>query len=361
MKKLEYITTLRALAILLVVMVHIGIVSNGVSYLHPFITSIITNGARGVQLFYILSAFTLFLSFHHRNKEKRPITNYFIRRFFRIAPLFYVAIIYYLWQNGIGPRYWLGDATHISTENIVSTATFLNGFNPYWINSIVPGGGSVAIEVVFYCLLPFLFHRIKNIQQACGFTLFTLCLRFILNFFLAHHVLITDGRLWNEYLFLYLPNQLPVFSLGIVLYFLIYDNTAIKFSYKFLFTSSTVILLGLAIAAPAFIDGIFYFGIVFLIFAYALSRYHPRTLFNPVLLYIGKISYTIYLTHWAAIYLLTKYKILNLILSHNEVTAILNFATNYVMVLSLSIGLSTVLYYTIESPMQNVGKRLIIK
>jgi peptidoglycan/LPS O-acetylase OafA/YrhL len=77
-----------------------------------------------------------------------------------------------------------------------------------------------------------------------------------------------------------------------------------------------------------------------------------------VFLYLGKISYTLYLTHFAAIYLLTKYKILNLILSYNQFTAILNFVINYLMVLVTSILLSTVLYYTIESPMQKVEKKI---
>ena len=158
MKKLEYITILRGLAILAVLMVHVEQQSSGVAYLHPYIISIIENGSRGVQLFYILSAFTLFRSFKLRSTtESSPIKNYFIRRFFRIAPLYYLAIIYYLWQDGTGPRYWLGNAPKITNSNIISNVFFLHGLNPYWITSLVPGGWSVTVEVMFYLCVPILF------------------------------------------------------------------------------------------------------------------------------------------------------------------------------------------------------------
>jgi peptidoglycan/LPS O-acetylase OafA/YrhL len=48
-------------------------------------------GARGVQLFYMVSAFTL-LSVSRQPFNAR---SFFIRRFFRIAPAFYIAMIAY--------------------------------------------------------------------------------------------------------------------------------------------------------------------------------------------------------------------------------------------------------------------------
>ena len=51
-------------------------------------------GKYGVQLFFIASAFTLFLSRHRRSEVGNK--NFFIRRFFRIAPMYYLGIILYL-------------------------------------------------------------------------------------------------------------------------------------------------------------------------------------------------------------------------------------------------------------------------
>jgi hypothetical protein len=40
---------------------------------------------------------TLFLSFHRRKSEAAPIRNYFIRRFFRIAPFYY--LVFGFWRS----------------------------------------------------------------------------------------------------------------------------------------------------------------------------------------------------------------------------------------------------------------------
>ncbi|ASU33140.1 acyltransferase [Mucilaginibacter xinganensis] len=357
---MEYITVLRAIAILAVLTVHVNLLTPRGQSLGPTFELLISNGARGVQLFYLLSAFTLFLSFNNRSAtEKKPIRNYFIRRFFRIAPLYYVAILYYLWQDGTGPRYWLGDAKGISTANIASNFLFVHGFSPYWINSVVPGGWSVAVEVLFYSLLPFLFTRIKNIQQACIFTIIALVLRIVMVRFLFHYPLIADKDLWSNYLFLFLPNQLPIFGLGIILYFIIYDNQKIKFSFKFLFVIAVCTITALAVKPDLFVFEAFYFGAGFLLLAYALHRYHPVVLFNRFFLYVGKVSYTLYLTHFAVVFLLTRFNLANFIRIDNPATAPLNYMLNYIIVLSLSVAVSTVLYYTVEEPMQRVGKRLL--
>jgi peptidoglycan/LPS O-acetylase OafA/YrhL len=102
---------------------------------------------------------------NRRNEnEKHPKFNFFIRRFFRIAPLYYIGILYYLWQDGFGSRYWLSDQELVTTANILSNIFFVHGFNPYWMNSVVPGGWSIAVEMLFYCIAPLLFVKIKNVS-----------------------------------------------------------------------------------------------------------------------------------------------------------------------------------------------------
>jgi peptidoglycan/LPS O-acetylase OafA/YrhL len=93
LKRYSYIDSLRGFAIIGVLIAHTGLYGN-VAY-----PSLLRNlaeidvGPRGVQLFYVVSAFTLCVSFSkRRNIEKHPIRNFYVRRFFRIAPLFYLAI-----------------------------------------------------------------------------------------------------------------------------------------------------------------------------------------------------------------------------------------------------------------------------
>ena len=112
--KLRYIDALRGIAILAVMMVHTS--HHGANNYNDLFRSMFNEGARGVQLFYLASAFTLFLSYNYRKeKENHVAGNFFIRRFFRIAPMYYIGIIYYIFQDGLGPRYWLGNAECITS------------------------------------------------------------------------------------------------------------------------------------------------------------------------------------------------------------------------------------------------------
>jgi peptidoglycan/LPS O-acetylase OafA/YrhL len=87
--KYDYIDTLRGLAILSVVMVHS---SQNFPPRSEVLIQIAAQGSRGVQLFFIASALTLFLSMDARSgdQEPRSLESFFIRRFFRIAPAFYL-------------------------------------------------------------------------------------------------------------------------------------------------------------------------------------------------------------------------------------------------------------------------------
>src|SRR5689334_2851146 len=96
-KRLDYLDALRGIAVLLVLMVHAGELNTGAT-LTPVLTNFIESGKYGVQLFFLISAFTIFYTLHKGDKSSR---NFLIRRFFRIAPLYYIAVCYYSWQSGV--------------------------------------------------------------------------------------------------------------------------------------------------------------------------------------------------------------------------------------------------------------------
>lgn len=333
-------------------MVHITQRTSGVNdYLPPFVSSLMYNGLQGVQLFYVLSAFTLFLSFADRQNERTPVKNYFIRRFFRIAPLYYLAVvIYYLIR--------LNDNS-ISAANLLSNFVFLHGLSPYWINNIVPGSWSVAVEVSFYCMLPWLFKWIKNIEHACIFLIISLVIRYTLYHFLYAHSPIADIGLWEGYMFYYFPNQLPVFAVGVILYFLIYDKDNLKIRPKTAFAAFIIISACVAIKPEMIFKPFLLFSFSFLVLILSLRSYHPRVLFNPIITYIGEISYTLYLSHFGAIFLLERFNCLNLIHKVGIMPTTVNFIINYLLVLGIAGIISSVLFYSIELPMQNFGKKLI--
>jgi peptidoglycan/LPS O-acetylase OafA/YrhL len=351
--KLDYIDAVRGLAILGVLMVHTT--QYGINNLPSAVFRSLSEGARGVQLFYLASAFTLFLSFHNRKKNERfPMKNFFIRRFFRIAPMYYLGICYYLFQDGLGARYWLGDMTHISSLNILSNFLFLHGLNPYWINSVVPGGWSIAVEVTFYLLLPLLFYKIKTINQSINFLILSVLLSAVCNFALSHFNLSGSPDLWSNYLGLYFPSQLPIFALGIFLYYLIFGDRNQKINGSSLLLLGTLFIFQLATSTQIFFPKHILFGFAFLLFVFALSRYQSVFFVNPVTIYLGKISFSLYLVHFAVLYWLTKLGIVDF--SSNPV---FNYCIRFILVCAFGAIISTFFYYLIELPSQRLGKTII--
>jgi peptidoglycan/LPS O-acetylase OafA/YrhL len=150
----QFVDSLRGIAVLGVLLVHTG---QRVARLPGSVAAVTEFGAYGVHLFFVASAFTLFSSLNQRSRsESRPTLNYFLRRLFRVAPLFWLAVLFYVWWYGTGPQYW---APHgISWPDVLATASFAHGWSPTWINSVVPGGWSIAVEMNFYLLVPFLFN-----------------------------------------------------------------------------------------------------------------------------------------------------------------------------------------------------------
>lgn len=357
--KLNYIDVLRGLAILGVLMVHCAQYGNN-EFLPLTLVNIFGNGANGVQLFYIASSFTLFLSMNRRyESEKYPKINFFIRRFFRIAPLYYIGICYYLWQDGLGGRYWLGDQSHITNWNILSNIFFVHGFNPYWINSLVPGGWSIAVEMLFYCCVPLLFVKIKNTNQAYIFVLATLVFRYALDLFFHKMQLSGSDRLWNEYLFFYFPSQLPIFALGILFYYIVTNDYVLKISPILTLITSMVIILHLV--GFSLLPSHFLFGIAFVLLGIATSKTKFKILDNPILIYIGKISYSIYLVHFAVLYWLTKINFVDYINPSNAFSALLNYGVRFLVLIILSVFISAISYRCIEVPVQNLGRKVISK
>src|SRR5260370_35842280 len=98
MKRLGYIDAVRGYAILAVIAVHASQCAPGLGWpLRP----LVDQGARGVQLFYVASALTLCFSWYGRADGAGP---FYILRLFRIAPMCWLAIIFFLSIYGFAPR-----------------------------------------------------------------------------------------------------------------------------------------------------------------------------------------------------------------------------------------------------------------
>ena len=95
-QRLDYFDIARFFAIFGVIVVHVG--QNSLPSL--FFVGLYDFGRFGVQLFFIISGATVYLTYNKRINISNNLLIFYIKRFFRIIPLFIImAIIYFLLDN----------------------------------------------------------------------------------------------------------------------------------------------------------------------------------------------------------------------------------------------------------------------
>lgn len=219
MKRLDYIDALRGWAILGVLVAH---ASQSVGALSEKISAFVKYGPMGVRLFFLISALTIFITLDKKKDIKEERVNYFfLKRFLRIAPMYYLAIIYYSITSLIFYQ-------QIDFKGLFSNLFFVHGLWPDTINTYVPGGWSITVEIFFYCLIPFIIRKINNLNQAVSFLIISYIFRFIA-IYLTRRLIGNEG-INGEFLYLFFPNQLPIFAVGIILYFVIIKKETIEIS-----------------------------------------------------------------------------------------------------------------------------------
>src|SRR5438128_311233 len=216
---------LRGVAILLVVLVHCQEESTGVV---PGLSWFAQEyGGLGVQLFFIVSGYTMMLTYGDR-LDLAAARSFYLRRFFRIAPLFWIAIVFYLLlTRGRGITNFAPDG--VSVSDVLLTFFFLHWSSVTACNSVVPGGWSIAVEMQFYLLFPLLiqlFRRSNGPLLVYGL----IALTNVIGQFAADQYLIPqlarslprgEAQLAEGFYYCWLPRQAICFGFGILLYDLV--------------------------------------------------------------------------------------------------------------------------------------------
>ena len=353
-KHYSYVDSLRGLAILAVVITHTG---QMIHQLPSWILAITSKGAYGVQLFFIVSSLTLFLSYNKRKNIDGVNTNkfFYVRRFFRIVPAFYLAILIYLPVMLAENYYFLGHFSSVNWFNIFVYMIFMGIFYPPSMYYLPFGGWTVEIEMFYYIFIPFLNRIIINLKRALLFFIFTSLFYLTLaNLF---------PRLTPHESLLVFPEQLPVLVLGILSYYLIVHKT------NFLEKNSTsimiisVVYLGLM---TFFVDDISFlpsswlvsFGWVGITLAMAMKKF--SILENRLTKFFGKISYSLYLWHFLVVGVVWfLYKKSNYF--YGAIDPITSFIILTSVVLIISTIISYLSYKFVEEKGINFGKVLINK
>ena len=302
-------------------------------------------GKFGVQLFFFVSAWTMCYMWNQRNGETQPVFKFYVRRLFRIAPLFWLAIPTYLLINGTSPSQSAPDG--VGFRQVALTAFFLHGFSAGDISSIVPGGWTIAVEMLFYLLFPLIIRSIADRK------VFYICIGFaiwLVNEFwfkdaatavLSAHY--NDGVI-QEFLYLNFLNQAPIFFIGCYLYF------AIRAYMTRTELGLFVLWLGVGLIARYFhhVRGADFLLVTLSLAAFVYAAIKSGLVFKPIEM-LGQRSYAIYLIHFLVIHYL------NLIALGIGPLAL---AVGFFLTVSISYVLSYFIYILIEKNTQLFVKRV---
>lgn len=348
--KLEFVGALRGLAATYVVLFHLWHVPQPPLLPPGFLQPFLHAGGSGVTLFFVVSAFTLSLSMEIRKDEARPLTKYFLRRFFRIVPLFYVWLAMMVVLLGI----WHGGIYEIKL--LLLNVGFGFNFFPGKEQGIVMASWTLGVEMVFYLLLPLLLSIANSWARAVWLFVATILLAVAWRV-IAFEVL----SLSTSYHGLSFLRQLPVFVVGIFCYHIYRrlrddGHQRLRFGYSLialacighaaLVVPLTTIDRSIALYGHAIVWGVLLIGLALVPF---------RLFVNPATRFLGTLAYSLYLNHPMAI----------IIGSHtfhrlaNSQVAAMSYPISAALLISALIPISYVTYRMIEGPGIRLGNYLI--
>jgi len=309
-KRIEPVDGLRTFAVLGVMWAHVWMFFGNPAWKFGPVDAnrLISVIGNGVDLFFVISGFCMFVMYQKKSKQfNGPIYKDFIaRRFKRIAPAFYLLIVVeclvYFFRVGIFP--FKTAAFHVLFINIFLPG---NNFSPhYW---------SLSTEWQFYIILPFLFYTVGG-QKNISFRVFLLVLvtmSFRLFLFHQHQqdlltgITVESPAIWYRFIEfgtgivagkLYLENyKLPTFLRGWQGFLL---SFAIAYLGRiFIVTEFVARFKQYAFIVRAFGEPLMTFGFGLMLYGLITSDSIFRKLIcaRPIL-FIGKISYSMYLWHW---------------------------------------------------------------
>ena len=352
------IHALRAVAALTILLFHLRYIAD----ILPPSTLQSTIGGHfftGVILFFVLSAFSLAFSTIPTMSRERWVRDYLIRRFFRIAPLFYFMMPLYVWL--IHSRGWAQPDLQTWIMNI----SFLFNLVPGKHEGIVWASWTIGVEVLFYVIFP-VFLLISNRRLALALVLIG-----GIAISISARSLIDKAGLAGDYGKYAFISSLGVFLTGFVsfkLYHLARKQIAVGAWQPQFVKGACALVCALCLIANfapfGFNPGspgrpdLMVWSILFAATAIWQALFPSPWFANRPLQWIGERSYGIYLMHPLVIGVFTP-QIKALYLALQPSVGDWAFFVVGALTMLVVVALANVVYHLVERPGMQMGKRLL--
>lgn len=339
----NFITGLRAIAILMVFLIHSG--GAGLQEVFNFGTRIVNMGKYGVDIFFVVSGFTIFYQFFKRHYSFRDFMKI---RILRVSVPYFPIILFlyfYILLGGHSTNSWALGLNNgiIDLTNLFTHIFYISYINIKYANTIIGVEWTLSIEVFFYILLGLMIYKFKSLSSIKNTILF------LVIFFIIGICIIYLGKISDKQLFI---NWLPfrygyMFLLGGLAYHLreyIYDkfnNITISnlsnFIISFWVISFIIFLTDDSIPDIRILNELFFTIFTFLLIIFVNNNSILSNLFtNKLMIFLGNISFSFYLIHM----LILKANIFDL--------GIENKILEFIYLFSVTIIFSTIYYYLFE-------------
>jgi peptidoglycan/LPS O-acetylase OafA/YrhL len=352
-KRIGSIDTLRGLGALSIIVFHLFFLAN-FSLPDGIIKRFATMGGAAVPLFFAISAFSMAYAYHHKLYAQDELRKYFIRRYLKIAPLFYFFLIVNMWVG------WLFSGKKYEALDVFLSLTFLFPFIPGKHPSLVMAGWAIGIEWIFYAVFPILFLLTNNLLRSCIFFILSLLISVWMDNLAALFPGVPDN-----YFYMNFANHLVFFATGFLAYQLrpLWLKSTEANSPRATAISSLLFTLGWGLLFFYFYLRLqFPFDIIMALtwctwLTGAAIGFH-RIVNNPVLQHIGKISYSVYLTHPIVIVCFIKSGVYAFIKGHVASNSSA-FIISCIATITMVVAAANVSYIFLEMPAIRLGKRLL--
>lgn len=275
-KNIESVQFLRGIAAFGVMLSHSsGLMLPKTNILQP----ISIFGSAGIYVFFIISGFIIPYSMHQNNYSPRHFKNLMLRRIVRIEPTYIICIamiigLYYFTYffsmhtfAGIVPLDW---------GNVLGHIGYINAFTHRpWLSPVF---WTLAIEFEYYILIGLVFSLVTSSNKK---VLLTSNILLLATFYLTPYLNGDSFNIYNAYIFYFIS----FFLMGIALFLKRVDKIT---NAEFI----VLIILDSAVCAQNF-----GFSVLMVCIFSLLSIVFIKRVPSKILLWLGTISYSLYLTH----------------------------------------------------------------
>nr|WP_063570452.1 acyltransferase [Luteibacter rhizovicinus] len=362
-KHFEGIEALRAFAAVSIIFFHVSaLVGDNFPLGFSFFR---THFGMGVPLFFVISGFSLSYGYFGRLQSMADVEQYLVRRFARIAPLFYAMLVFQVIY-----LYFRVNVT-FSPGDILANALFVFNFVPSLTDGIVPASWSIGIEMVFYVVFPFVVLLCTSIRRTAVALLFAIFVATKYTADMNHATGISQSFNYHNVM-----ANVPFFMWGVLAYhvhqWLLPRIPVARVHLAGIGLSLVAVALLLVMYKDFGLAGFFYkydmtrahaslWGLPFFFLCLGAAIFPTWLISNAATRYVGKISFSVYLLHPNITWELGQHGVYMWL--HEKMPS--HYAWSFFLSMAVAIGivvaLASVTYELIEKPGMEWGKRLFRK